>query len=239
MPQFHGALARVGFESLVGVEALEGVEEAVALDEAHGVVGPTVGGVAQPVDGHHARVLQPSGHLRLKEEAGPTVRVIGVFGLDLFEGNLALQFLVQGDENLAKPSPGVGPQHPVASPDGGGQGAGVRLRAGRRRVAKGSAGGVAGVRVSRVAWSAGAAFTAAVPAPLHRGLSLPLARHQDAQGGKLLNAQSAHYQGLAQGARRVCPALVHRRGQRARPRPGGVARPGRRGGSRNWQEVGP
>ena len=39
-------------------------------------------------------------------------RVVGVAVLDLLQGDLAVQLLVQGDEDLAQPAPGVRPDDP-------------------------------------------------------------------------------------------------------------------------------
>jgi hypothetical protein len=96
------------------VEALDGVVEGVALDEAHGVVGPAVGVRPQAVNRDDAGVLQAAGDLGLQQETRPAARVVGVRGLDLLEGHLAVQLLVVGHEDLPQAAPGVRPQHAEA-----------------------------------------------------------------------------------------------------------------------------
>jgi hypothetical protein len=52
-------------------------------------------------------VFEPAGDLALEEEPRPAVGPAGVVGLHLLEGDLALQLLVVGDEDLAEPAAGV------------------------------------------------------------------------------------------------------------------------------------
>ena len=121
------------------MEARDGLLEAVALDEPHGVERAAVGVVAQAVDRDDPRVLQPAGDLRLQQEAGPADGVVGVDGLDLLQGHLAVQLPVEGDEDLAQPAPGVRPEdavaragHRTASPVGQGDEWVIPRRAGGR-----------------------------------------------------------------------------------------------------------
>ena len=109
-----------------------GLLEAVAPDEPHGVVGPAVGVGAQAVDRDDPRVLEPAGDLGLEQEAGAADRVVGVLVEDLLERHLAVQLLVEGDEDGAQSAAGVGPED--AEP----------LAVGGRR-ADGKAGGPVGV----------------------------------------------------------------------------------------------
>ena len=106
-------------QRLVGVERGDGVLEAVAPDEPHGVVRPAVVVGAQAVDRDDPGVLQPAGDLGLDEEPGPAGRVVGVAVVDLLEGDLAVQLLVEGDEDVAQAAPW--------------RGAGAPGTAGRRR----------------------------------------------------------------------------------------------------------
>src|SRR5262249_51141754 len=102
------------------VEGGDGVLEAIALDKAHGVEGSAVGVAAQAVDGHDARMLQLAGDLRLQKEARPALRLGGVPRLDLLQGDLAMEFLVTGYENLAQATPSVRPQDAKAGDGSGG-----------------------------------------------------------------------------------------------------------------------
>ena len=47
-------------------------------------------------------MLQAAGDLRLEEEPRPAPGVVGVAVLDLLQGDLAVQLLVVGDEDLAQ-----------------------------------------------------------------------------------------------------------------------------------------
>jgi hypothetical protein len=107
-PEGQTALARVAAGLLCLVEAADGLFEVVPLHEAHGVEGATVGVLAQPVDRHDARVFQAAGNLGLQQEAAAAVRVVGPLPLDFLEGDLAVQFLVLGHEDLAQSPLGVG-----------------------------------------------------------------------------------------------------------------------------------
>ena len=83
-------------ESLVTgpVEAVDGGLQRLALDEAHGVAGPTLLVVGQPVDGHDAGVFQPAGDLGFQQEAAPAVHprfschaVVAGFGSPFFSAS--------------------------------------------------------------------------------------------------------------------------------------------------------
>jgi hypothetical protein len=129
LAQPQRAAAGVGLQRLVGAEAVDRLPEAIALDEAHGVIRPAVGVVAQAVDRHDARVLQPAGDLGLQQEAGAAGRVVGLLVADLLEGDLAVQFLVEGHEDGAQAAPGVRPQDAEPLAVGGGRADGVGDRA--------------------------------------------------------------------------------------------------------------
>ena len=84
--------------------------EAVALDEPHRVERAAVGVVAQAVDRDDPGVLQPAGDLGLQQEPRAAVGSSACCVVDLLEGDLAVQLVVEGDEDLARAAPGVGPE---------------------------------------------------------------------------------------------------------------------------------
>ena len=55
-------------------------------------------------------MLQPAGDLGLEQEAGAAGRVVGVLLEDLLQRDLAVQLLVEGDEDGAEPAVDEGPQ---------------------------------------------------------------------------------------------------------------------------------
>ena len=85
----------------------------------HGVVGPPAHVLAQSVHGDDGRVLQPAVHLSFEQEPRPAVRVVSVPLLNLLEGDLAVQFGILGDVDLAQATLGVWPENPVARADRG------------------------------------------------------------------------------------------------------------------------
>ena len=68
-------------------------------------------------------MLQAAGDLGLDDEPGPAVGVVGVVRLDLLERDLAVELGVLGDEDLAHPAPGMGPEdaEPAVEPGVGRQ----------------------------------------------------------------------------------------------------------------------
>ena len=103
------ARARVG-SCLLRVRAMEPLDgglERLPLDEPHRVVRPAVGIAAQPVDRHDPRMLEPARDLGLEHEPRLAVRVVRVVGLELLEGDLAVELAVERDEDLAQPAAGV------------------------------------------------------------------------------------------------------------------------------------
>ena len=114
------------------VETADRVLEAVALDEAHGIVGPAVGIRAQPVDRHDPGMLQPAGDLRLQEKARTALRVVGVLALNLLQRHLAVQLLILGDKHFTQAASGMRPQDAITQSRACGLGG--RRRSGRVRV---------------------------------------------------------------------------------------------------------
>ena len=119
-----------------GVKAFDGLLEAVAADEAHGVVRPAIGILAEGVDRHDAGMFQTAGDLRLAHKAGTTFGVICVPRLDLFQRHLAVQLAVAGHEDLAQPPAGMGPQNLETRPVGRDVGNGGQRVVNRRRRAR-------------------------------------------------------------------------------------------------------
>ena len=133
----EGSRPFVSLQGRIGVEGLDGVLERVAPDEPHGVIGAAVVVVAQAVDGDDPGVFEASGDLGLDQESGLAAGVVGVLGLDLLEGDLAVQLVVAGDEDDAQAPFGVVADLAVAAPArdvvgrlGGTRGVGVGLRIG-------------------------------------------------------------------------------------------------------------
>src|SRR5271154_5484524 len=83
---------------LVPVEMGDGLLEAVALDEAHGVEGPTVAVDAQAVDRHDAGMLKSAGDAGLQQEACPALRLTGV----AFAGLTSLKVLELSNVTLPR-----------------------------------------------------------------------------------------------------------------------------------------
>src|SRR4051794_29967421 len=71
------------------------------MDEPHGVIRPAVCAAAQAIDRNDPWVLQAAGDLRLEEKTCPLIIPLGVLGLNLLEGNHALEFPVAGHPDLA------------------------------------------------------------------------------------------------------------------------------------------
>ncbi len=100
---------------VVGLEVLvDRLLERSAPDEPHRVVGAAVGILAQAVDRHNPRMLEPAGNLGLDQEAGATLGAVGVPELDLLESHLATELLIQSNEDLAQAPARVRAKRPVA-----------------------------------------------------------------------------------------------------------------------------
>ena len=112
--------ARVRRRRRVGVESLDRPRQRIALDEPHGIVGPTEAVGAQAVDRDDARVLQPTGDLGLQEEPPPAIGVVGVPVEDLLERHLAVELGVQRHEDGAEAALGMGPEDAESLAVGGG-----------------------------------------------------------------------------------------------------------------------
>ena len=108
--QLERAAAGFLLQGHVGVESLDRLLEAVSPDEPHRVVRPPAVVGSQAVDRDDTRVLQPAGDLRLEHEATAAVRIVGVAGEDLLEGDLAVELGVERDEDGAQAASGVRPE---------------------------------------------------------------------------------------------------------------------------------
>ncbi len=142
----HGLEARATGRP-IGMEAVDGLLEAVALDEPHGVIRPAVAVGPQAVDRDDPRMFQAAGDLGLEQEAGAAGRVVGVLLQDLLDRHLAVQLLVERDEDGAQAAPGVRAQDAEALAIAGGRAEGVaggpivvRVRLDRRRADPGQRG---------------------------------------------------------------------------------------------------
>ncbi len=83
------------------VVAGDGLLERVAAEEPHGIVRTTGGVLApEPADGDDSRVLELARDLGLADEPGADLDRVGVVLLDLLEGDLPAQLLVdrEGDQ---------------------------------------------------------------------------------------------------------------------------------------------
>src|SRR5262249_12545352 len=108
-PQLQGA----GAGTIVGARRLRAVDgrlQALAADQPHGIIRTAVAVHPQSVDGHDAGVLEPAGDLGLPEEAGTALRVVGVGGADLLEGDLAIELGIPRNEDLAEAAARVRPE---------------------------------------------------------------------------------------------------------------------------------
>src|ERR1043165_4737438 len=94
----------------------DGALEAIPFDETHRIKRPAVGIEAKAVHRDDARMFQSPRDLRLQQKAGSVLRMIGKTLLDFLQRNLAVQFLVLGDEDLAKSPLGVRPKDAKARP---------------------------------------------------------------------------------------------------------------------------
>ena len=70
-------------------------------------------------------MLQPAGDLGLEQEPRPADGVVGVLVLDLLEGDLAVQLVVVGDEDLPRPPLAWGRRMRNRWPSRGGRADGV------------------------------------------------------------------------------------------------------------------
>src|SRR6516165_9125798 len=88
--------------------------ERLALDEAHRVERPAVAVLPQAVDGDDAGMFQAASDFRLAHEAAAAVRVVGVLVLNFLQRDLAVQLLIERDEDLADAAFAMWPQDVVA-----------------------------------------------------------------------------------------------------------------------------
>jgi len=93
----------------------DGFGQRAPFDEAHGVERLLVlGPPGQLIDRNDAGVLQLAGDPSLLQEAGRGVGVVGTFGAELLESNLAAQVPVAGQPDLANAALGMQPGQRVA-----------------------------------------------------------------------------------------------------------------------------
>src|SRR5204863_6116559 len=113
-----------------GVELLDRLLEGLSLDEAHGIEGTAVCVLADGVDRHNIRVLQPAGNLRFAEKTAATLRIAGVPRAQTFERDFAVQLFIPRQMNFAQTTLGMKAQDLIMRP--GGQ-RGLRGRSSRTR----------------------------------------------------------------------------------------------------------
>ncbi len=101
------------------MEIVNGFLQAVAANETHHIERSAVRMRAQAVDRHDAGVLEPAGDFRFQKKACPALRIVRVFVVNLFEGDLAVQFLVLGNKNRSQTTLGMRPHHAKTPPCGG------------------------------------------------------------------------------------------------------------------------
>ncbi len=111
----HTSLGGIAAGTVRLVELPNRLREAMAVNKTHGVVGATILVSSQTVNRHDPRVLQPPGHLRLKEETRPARWLVGVMFLDLLQSHGTVEFLVFGLVDRPEPTLGVEPLARVAS----------------------------------------------------------------------------------------------------------------------------
>lgn len=89
------------------MKVADGLAEIVASDEAHGIKRPAARVEPKPVHRHDTWMLQASGDFGLANETVASVDVVGKRRLHFLEGDLAAEFQVVCEGNLAQPAPGV------------------------------------------------------------------------------------------------------------------------------------
>src|SRR5262249_3179436 len=103
---------------LLTVEPLDRLLQGLPLDESHRIIRAAIGISAQAIDRHDPRVLQPASDLGLQEEARLADRIISVVGPELLQSDLAIQFGVESQEDLAQPTSGMRPDDPESLVEG-------------------------------------------------------------------------------------------------------------------------
>ena len=98
--------ARVDAASMI---PLDRCSQTFALDEPHGILGLSIGILAQTVHGDDARMLESSGDLGLSDESHAGIRLVCGSILDSLECDITIQLLVAGDKDRAQCSFGVKP----------------------------------------------------------------------------------------------------------------------------------
>ena len=93
------------------MELLDGLFQTVPANEPHGIERAAILVMAQTVDRHDPRMLQSAGHFGLTDEALPLRIVPQMTRLDFLERDLAMQFLIKREKDLADPTLRVRTQH--------------------------------------------------------------------------------------------------------------------------------
>src|SRR5262249_10824307 len=98
------------------VKASNRLPETFSFDEAHGVKGSAVGVLAQAIDWHNPRALNPASNLGLQQETRPTLWIVCMPDPDLLQRHLPMQLLVQSNKDLAETTMSMFTKNPKASP---------------------------------------------------------------------------------------------------------------------------
>ena len=115
LAELERAFARVGFEVGIAVKGGDRRLEAVATDEPHCIKGAPVGVGAQAIDRDDSRVLEAAGDLGFEQEACAAGWVESVVVEDFLECDFAVELAVDGDEDGAEPTFGVGSQDAITA----------------------------------------------------------------------------------------------------------------------------
>ncbi len=91
------------------MEPLDRLFEGLPFDEPHRIVGTSVCMVTQTIDWHDPRVLQPARDLGLQQEPRLADRMVRMLGSQRFQSDLAIEFGIDREEDLAQTALGMGP----------------------------------------------------------------------------------------------------------------------------------
>ena len=107
LTQLEGAPGVVRVVATAVMEAVDGIGERFPADQPHRVEGTADGVAAEAVDGDDPRVLELPGELGLEHELRPARLAVGVGRLDLLEGHLTVELVVDRHGHDAEPPLGI------------------------------------------------------------------------------------------------------------------------------------
>ena len=88
----------------LAVKPTDGVEQALTTNEAHRVKRSAIVEVPQSVNRHNAGVLKTARDFRLDDESRLGILAAGILEFDFFEGDLAVQLLIERHMHAAQPT---------------------------------------------------------------------------------------------------------------------------------------